>query len=87
MEGEPEMEVHDSSLFHLALRRIRAMIIEEQQSISSADEQRVRDIGLVIGLVEPGSETLVSHFLQKLILVWTEVTISMSEQFNRISTV
>ena len=61
MEGEPEMEVHDSSLSHLALRRIRAMIIEEQQSISSADEQRVRDIGLVIGLVEPGSETLVSH--------------------------
>jgi len=55
------MEVHDSSLSHLALRRIRAMIIEEQQSISSADEQRVRDIGLVIGLVEPGSETLVSQ--------------------------
>ena len=50
MEGEPKMEVHDSSLFHLALRRIRAMIIEEQQSISSADQQRVRDIGLVIVL-------------------------------------
>jgi len=57
------MEVHDSSLSHLALRRIRAMIIEEQQSISSADEQRVRDIGLVTVLDDADTNRRVLQLL------------------------